>query len=272
MVYFLNKSYFLDLRLALKRRVTKPVDLNMLTGKQREIQERHELFVDVARTHLLEEGYEGLTIAGIAEATGFSKGTVYQRFARREELVVELGRRSRERLARMWERAAQFPGRPRERILAFGETFLYYSRHYPDDMRILAIITAESILEKVSEEQRSAMDELDVGMFEIMLDIVQEAIEQGDLVLDQGSTPQTVCLALWALADGYFAAARGSVPLETAGIPDPMEELARSGHYLLDGYRWRPLYHEWDYEETLRRIRSTIFTEEADPASAPDAG
>jgi AcrR family transcriptional regulator len=244
----------------------------MLTGKQREIQERHELFLEVARTHLLEDGYEGLTIAGIAEATGFSKGTVYQRFARREELVVELGTRSRKRLHRMWEHAAQFPGRSRERIVAFGETFLYYSRHYPDDMRILAIITAESILEKVSEEQRSEMDALDARMFEIMLDIVQEAIGEGDLILGQGSTPQTVCLAFWALADGYFAAARGSVPLETAGIADPMEQLVRTGHYILDGYGWRPLYNEWDYEETSRRIRSTIFAEEAGPASVTDAG
>jgi len=244
----------------------------MLSGKQREIQERHELFLEVARTHLLDDGYEGLTISGIAEATGFSKGTVYQRFSRREELVVELGTRSRKRLHRMWERAARFPGKSRERIVAFGETFLHFSRHYPDDMRILALITAESILEKVSEEQRSEMDALDARMFEIMLDIVEEAIEQGDLVLGQGSTPQTVCLSLWALADGYFAAARGSVPLETAGIPDPMEQLVRSGHYILDGYGWRPLHNEWDYEETSRRIRATIVADEAEPASAPDAG
>ena len=50
----------------------------MLAGKQRELLERHELFLEVGRAQLLEDGYEGLTIARIAETTGFSKGTVYQ--------------------------------------------------------------------------------------------------------------------------------------------------------------------------------------------------
>ena len=234
----------------------------MLSGKQREIRERHELFLEVARDHLLEDGYQGLTIGGIAEATGFSKSTVYQGFARKEELVVELGRRSRERYHHMWERAAQFPGRPRERLVALGETFEYYSREYPDDMRILTIITAESLLEKVSEDLRAEMDALDARMFDIMLDIVEDAIAQGDLKLRQGSTAKSVCVAFWALADGYFAATRGSVPLDAVGMTDPLKELVRTGHYLLDGYGWRPLYDEWDYEETSRRIRSTIFTQD----------
>ena len=235
----------------------------MLSGKQREIRERHELFLEVARAHLLEEGYQGLTIGGIAEATGFSKSTVYQGFARKEELVVKLGRRSRERYHRTWEQVAQFPGRPRERMVALGEAYECYSRQHPDDMRVLAIITAESLLEKVSEELRSQMDALDARMFEIMLDIVKDAIAQGDLKLRQGSTAKSVCVAFWALADGYFAATRGSVPLDAVGMTDPLKELVRTGHYLLDGYGWRPLFDEWDYEETSRRIRSKIFAQDA---------
>jgi AcrR family transcriptional regulator len=235
----------------------------MLSGKQREIRERHELFLEVARAHLLESGYQGLTIGAVAEATGFSKSTVYQGFSRKEELVVELGRRSRERYHRMWERAAQLPGRPRERMVALGETYEHYSRQHPNDMRILAIITAESLLEKVSEELRSEMDALDTRMFDLMLDIVNDAVAQGDLKPRQGSTAKSVCVAFWALADGYFAAARGSVPLDAVGMTDPLKELVRTGHFLLDGYGWRPLYDEWDYEETSRRIRSTIFTQDA---------
>lgn len=244
----------------------------MLTGKQREILERHELFLDVARAHLLEDGYLGLTIAGIAEATGFSKGTVYQRFGCKEELIVELGMRSREKLVSMIGRAAQFEGRPRERMLAVGETYEYYSGKYPDDMRILSIITAESILEKVSQEQQSQMEALDVRMFDILLGIIHDAIEQGDLVLAQGNTPETLCLALWALADGYFVATRGSAPLDRVGITDPLKKIVRSGHYLLDGYGWRPLYEEWDYEETSRRIRATIFTKEIPAVASVYAG
>ena len=41
---------------------------------------RRERFLEVARTLLLEEGYETVTITRVAEETGFSRGTVYQLF------------------------------------------------------------------------------------------------------------------------------------------------------------------------------------------------
>lgn len=240
----------------------------MLAGKQREILERHELFLEVGRAQLLEEGYEGLTIARIADATGFSKGTVYQRFGCKEELIVELGMRYREKLHSALERASEFPGRPRERMVALGEAVEYYYRQYPDEMRVLGIIDAENILEKVPEEQRSQMDELDGRIFDLMVDIVEDAIAQGDLVLAPDVTPQTLSLAIWALQDGYLVATRGSAPLDRVGITDPLkDEIVRSGHYLADGYGWRPLYGEWDYEETSRRIRAALLTEQTSVVS-----
>ena len=244
----------------------------MLGGKQREIQERHELFLEIGRSQLLEDGYHGLSIGRIANATGFSKGTVYQRFGCKEELIVELGKRGRKKLLSFLERAAEFRGRPRERMFAIGQTFEYFSRKYPDDMRILSIITAEAIRERVPEEQRLRMEALDERVFEVMLGIIDDAIAQGDLPLTDGSRPETLCLALWALADGYFAAARGSAPLDKVGVSEPLGEISRSGHYLLDGYGWRPLYDEWDYEETSRRIRAEIFDEKTPAESSVTAG
>ena len=63
----------------------------MLKGKQREILEREKLFLEVARALFLRDGFHGVTIGRIARETGFSKGTIYQRFSCKEELIVELG-------------------------------------------------------------------------------------------------------------------------------------------------------------------------------------
>jgi len=120
----------------------------------------------------------------------------------------------------------------------------------------------------VPEEQRSQMDELDGRIFDLMVDIVEDAIAQGDLVLAPDVTPQTLSLAIWALQDGYLVATRGSAPLDRVGITDPLkDEIVRSGHYLADGYGWRPLYGEWDYEETSRRIRAALLTEQTSVVS-----
>ena len=220
------------------------------------------MFLEVARRLLLEGGYQGLTIGRVAEETGFSKGTIYQRFGSKEGLVVALGIRCREHLLSVIERGAAFDGRPRERLAALGEAVMDYGRLYPHDMRILRMIEAEPILERVPEAQQSEMNAYDVRIFETLVGIAQEAVAAGDLVLNDGCTTAGICFAFWVMVDGAFAASMGGAPLKEAGIPDPMAEVVRSGHYLLDGYGWRPLSTEWDYAETARRVRATVFAEE----------
>jgi len=240
----------------------------MLTGRQREIQAREQLFLDAARTMVLDEGYQALTISRVAEVTHFSKGTVYQIFHSREELLAALGVQCRARLHAAIERGARFEGRPRERLVAIGESVAHQYRCHPHDQRILKIIDAETILERVGEDLRAAMEEYDLRIYEIMQDIIEEAISIGDLELEEDLTPQEVCFAYWAMFDGAYSAMLGGAPLETVGIRDPLALVVRSGQMLGDGLGWRPLCAEWDYADTAHRIRSTILREGSDLAGA----
>ena len=231
----------------------------VLSGKQREIQLRDDRFIDAAQEILLRDGYHGLTMAQVAAATGFSKGTVYNHFSCKEELVVALGARLRgERLALM-ERAIAVPGRPRERMVAIGESAEYFARTNPAGVRVLNLILAEAILEKVSDEQREALLDFDARGLRYMVGIVDEAITAGDLTLPARTTPQELSFALWALVDGGQAAAVSGVPLEKVGIPDAYGAIGRGGHLLMDGAGWRPLSTEWDYSATSKRIKSAAF-------------
>ena len=243
-----------------------------MRGKQKEIQAREAHFVQVARDILLKEGYQGVSIGRVAEETRFSKGTVYQIFGSKEELVTALGMQCRAKLLETIQKAASLPGRPRERMVALGEALAMYSKYYAADQRILKLIDAETILEKVPVNQRDKMKEYDVQIFLALLGIVQDAISQGDLVLREDSTPQGLSFAFWAMMDGCFAASMGGAPLQEAGISDPMAEVVHSGHYLMDGYGWHPLYSEWDYEATARRARSLLLNESLNDAHTAAAG
>jgi len=240
----------------------------MLTGRQREIWAREQTFLDAARTMVLDEGYQALTISRVAEATHFSKGTVYQIFHSREELLAALGVQCRARLHEAIERGSRFDGRPRERILAVGEAVVHQHRRNPHDQRILKIIDAETVLEKVGEDLRSAMEAYDLRMYAILQDIIKEAISIGDLELEEDLTPQEVCFAYWAMFDGAYSAMLGGAPLDTVGIREPLASVVRSGQMLGDGLGWRPLRNEWDYADTVRRIRSTILREDSDLVEA----
>jgi len=56
-------------------------------------------------------------------------------------------------------------------------------------------------------------------------------------------------------------ALRGSIPLDQVMSGDPIDKLYKNVHVLFDGYGSRPLYDEWDYEDTERRVLSTVIAE-----------
>jgi AcrR family transcriptional regulator len=232
-----------------------------LTGKQLEIRKRDELFLSVARSLVLERGFQEMTIDRIAEHTGFSKGTIYLRFPCKEALLVELGIRGQDFLIAVLKRAAQYEGRPRLRMAAFGEAIDHFSREYADHARILSLINAEVVLERVSPEQQERLQAADIEFFELILGIVNEAVEIGDLVLKKGQTAESLCYALWSMVDGWASTARHTALLERFGIRHPIYEVLWNAHRLMDAYGWHPLLSEWDYKATSDHILATVIAD-----------
>lgn len=239
----------------------------MSTGKQREILERDELFFRAARELLMNEGYQALTLVRVAEITGFSRGTLYQRFGSKEELIVALGLRCREKLLSAMQCVAQYDGAPRERMTAVGVAVEEYARQFPEEMRLLKIIHPDTILDRVPEEQRHRMKQYDVRMFGLLGGIVDDAIALGDLILSPDTSPHTFCIVLWAMVDGGFSAVLGGGPLIGEGLDEVMHDITRACQRLMDGYEWRPLYDEAGYREIARKVRATVFNGDSSAAS-----
>lgn len=236
----------------------------MLPGKKRELDQRRDHFIEAARQVLLEDGYQAVSIGRVAEYTGFSRGTVYQLFSSKEELVVALGLKCRERLFEAVSMACAFPGFPREKIAAIAQAVSFYATESPGDQRILKIIDSELILEKVPERQQERMVGYDVRVFACLRDVVEQGLDSGDLVLRADQSVEGVCMGMWCLVDGTFAATMGGAPLGEIGIEDPMAEMVRNGHLLLDGYGWRPLSSEYEYDATARRFQEYFARNQAE--------
>lgn len=230
--------------------------------REKALQEREELFLRVGEELLLERGFHGLTMDRIAEATQYSKGTIYLHFSCKEELLVELGRRSRERRLAMIERAATFTGLTRERMVALGVAVEVFARLYPDDVRVWEIINAEAIIEKVSGKNQTRIKSYDIAVQNIMVGVVRDGVAQGDLTPLPGVTPSVMTFGLWAITDGGHAAILGGAPLSEVGITDPYASIWVNCHVLGDGYGWRPLSSEWDYAATRIRVLEEVFPSE----------
>ena len=92
-----------------------------------------------------------------------------------------------------------------------------------------------------------------------MLGIVRDAIAQGDLVLPANHSAEDIIYNFWLLGEGGKAAPHTWLPPEELGIESPFATLIKTGSILGDGYGWRPLSSEHDYEATIERVWREVF-------------
>ncbi|MCP4639962.1 MAG: TetR/AcrR family transcriptional regulator [bacterium] len=236
--------------------------MNTLSPKQQEILERDALILDVSRELLLKRGYYGLTMDRIAAEADCPKGTMYQRFRCKEDIVLALALESFKRRSDMMRRAVTFKGSARERVLALGEAASLFSRLSPDDSRIMHTSTGP-IREKASAERVAALIEMEKDGVGILKNVLLEAVRNGNLPLRHDTMVEEMTFAIWALVDGSYTLIESGIPYNALGITDPFSRLFIAFNVFADGYGWRPLFHELDWEETLAQVRRTVFPEEA---------
>lgn len=63
---------------------------------------RREEILDAARRCFARHGYEGATVARLEEETGLSRGAIFNYFASKEDIFLQLVERDQERLGRVW--------------------------------------------------------------------------------------------------------------------------------------------------------------------------
>lgn len=233
-----------------------------LSPKQRELQERDNNILRVARELVLAHGYYGVTMDHIAKESGCPKGTLYNRFACKEDILVAIAVDCAVRRSDMIRRAAGFHGRSRERLLGLGEAAALFGRLNPQDLLILHTATGP-IREKASISRLSALVEAERTTMTILVNLLDEAIREGDLVPEYEGVRQEVAIGNFSLLEGGFALIQDQVPQHVLGVGDPFHKLWRYFNRTMDAYGWKPLFSEWDYEESLANIRKAVFPDEA---------
>jgi AcrR family transcriptional regulator len=230
--------------------------------KQREVKQRELHLLDVGRRMLIEHGYAGLSMDRLAEATEYSKGTIYQHFSTKEDLVTALACQSMEQRASLFDRVARFPGRPRERMEGIGVADELFARLYPQSFRSELIIKMANLEDRASTDRKGVLQAQEGRCLGVPLAILEEAVGVGDL---PATVPVSqVMLAVITLAVGTHTIVSNFRPLlDQIRVDDPFSALRANIRVLLDGFGWEPLSTEWDYAESHRRIIREVFADEA---------
>ncbi len=236
--------------------------MQTLTRKQREIQDREQLILDTAREMLTHRGYLGLNMDAIAEALEYSKGTIYNHFSCKEEIILAMAVETMSKRSEMFDRASNRPGDSRQRLTGIGVAAELFVRLYPEHFQVEQIIRSASFWEKTSEARRNALRGCETRCMGIVAGIVRDALSRGDVELAEGVCPEDLVFGLWSQTFGAYAIIATSDSLSHVGIEDPFRSVRYNINRMLDGYGWRPLSTEFDDLGQFDAICEEIFPEE----------
>ncbi len=236
--------------------------MNTLSRKQREIQQRKSLMLDIAEQLIAEEGHQALSMDRIAELSEYSKGTVYQHFPCKEEVLISICLRSMAILTDLFERANRFDGKPRERLSAICLAHTLYAALHPLQFSFIQIIKAGSVKEKLSEESLSCHLDAERKIIGVVVSAIQDGISCGDLKLADGLNPIDIVFGFWASSYGSLVLQTYDINFDEIGLPDPNASMARIFQFTLDGMGWKPLSKNNDYDTLVERIKTEVFADE----------
>lgn len=209
---------------------------------------------------LAQRGYLGLNMDRIAEAIEYSKGTVYQHFGSKEDLIAALCIDTAEARAEMFRKAAGFSGTTRERVLAIGIADALFIRRHPDHFAVESILDIQSVASKIHEDRRSKWIHNKSAMMDVLTGIVQDAIATGDLALPEATPLCAPLYGLWTQSVGHYRITT-SEPLPPFEGIELHAVLWDNYNRLLDGFGWKALSSEHDYRASAARICDEVFGE-----------
>jgi AcrR family transcriptional regulator len=230
--------------------------------KQREIEEREAKILQVSRRILASEGYIKLNMDRIAAEIEYAKGTVYQHFRNKEDIIVALDIEAHQAMADLFRLAATFDGSTRHRMTAVGVASNLKNQLYPDHLQIDRITCNPAILEKATEERQERLRDSEGACMAVLADLVRVALDDHDLCLPEHVAPEDLVFGLWAMSSGAYEIISSGIPLFENGVTNPMAALWHNFTMLLDGYGWKPLSHEENYLEIGRRAWVELFSKD----------
>lgn len=223
-----------------------------MTRKQREIKEREARILKLARPILLREGYQALSMDRLAAEMEYAKGTLYNHFPNKEDIVMALAVESINLRMRMMESASLHGQNPRERLVHVGaasELFSTATGHFA----IEAWIRNSTIWEKASPERQDFIKQTEGKCMGIVAGLSRDAVARGDLALPPGLSPEEVIFGFWSITYGSQILAASSPSLGALGITNPLSTIRQHCFTLLNGFQWKPFMDYPDHTELMNR-------------------
>lgn len=237
---------------------TKMTETPTLTPKQAEIRSRESRILQLARPMVAEQGLAGLSMEAIAKQMAYAKGTIYNHFACKEEILLALAIQANEKRLELFMVATEKFAGSREKISAIGVACEDFRLRFSDMFEIDSMVRQSTVWEKASSQRREMMAMCEQRCMGLVSEIGRQSVACGDLVLPAGTGVEDIVFGLWSLTYGGMIINDSSPGLDQIGIRDSFAAIRRNCHALMDGYAWQPLYDAQADRKLVRSVRATL--------------
>jgi len=194
-----------------------------------ERENRDRLILTVAKQMLADGGLPSLSMQAIADHTEYSKGTIYQHYGCKEDVVARMVIDCGQNLVRCIEEALAKGNSPREKIVLVSSVFFMNRKNEPVLSPLVGNIQSADFKAKISRPLQDQIAQVDAQM-------LQSALQLFDGVAgfdEQKKLDAT--FGWWSMQWGVLDILVNQWDLDQLGFSDPEQRYFRNLHIYLDG-------------------------------------
>lgn len=201
-----------------------------LSRKAKEIKSRNELILSVGQSLLAQKGLQGLTMQAIADQTEYSKGTIYQHFGCKEEILASFVVRDAKRLVFIMDEILKMDHSLRYKLVLLSDCFFVNTRRQPEVTGIVAMVKSPDFQSKLSQEYQDEMRDVEQA---IMMRVVNIFTSEEGFDLQKA---KQAGFGWWAMKWGVQDILSNGWELSSLGFESPEQSFFDSLHVYLTGF------------------------------------
>ena len=137
---------------------------------------REQEIIDAAIGLIKEHGVDHLTMDKVVSKVPYSKGTIYNHFDGKEDLLLAISNFAMSIMSDLFWRSAQFEGCARERMLLLNFSYLIYAILHPALFQTCVCAKSQNVVGKASEQRIKKQEELEFRILGAIHGIIESAV------------------------------------------------------------------------------------------------
>lgn len=233
-----------------------------LNRKARARVEREMELIEIAREIIENDGLASLTMDKVTAHCDYSKGTVYNHFSCKEDLLVAVSNEGLKDLLSIFNKLEGYQGNTRQQMLGLQLAYLYFSKLYPSQFLCVLSVKNPAILSRTSEKRKQQQLALEIALDQQGMNIINKAISTGELQLPKGAEAKQVAFANWSQTFGALVLVNAAESLVGLQGIDIGTDFFANAFILNDGFQWQPLSSQHNYFAAIDDLKSKVYFEE----------